>query len=148
MNTTIWLRISAIVSLLFTVGHSLGGMQNWSPMADNPVLLAMRTVHFDIMGMSRSYLDLYLGFGYSITVGLLLQSVLLWILASAARTHAAQVRPMIAAFALAAAATGVIAWKYIFLIPASLCLALFATLVMAFISTHRGQEAFIPGTQR
>jgi|SRR5579862_1639133 len=148
MNTTIWLRISAIVSLLFTIGHFLGGMQNWSPMPDNPVLLAMRTVHFDIMGMSRSYLDLYMGFGYSITVSLLLQSVLLWILASIARTHAALVRPMIAAFALAAALSGVIAWKYIFLIPAILCLALCATLIMALISVHRSQVLAVRGTQR
>ena len=49
MSATIWLRVSAIISLLFTAGHFMGGMQNWSPIADNAVLQAMRTVRFDVM---------------------------------------------------------------------------------------------------
>ena len=136
MNTTIWLRVSAIISLLFSVGHFMGGLQNWSPMEDNPVFRSMRTVRFDVMGVSRSYLDLYLGFGHSITVSLLLQSALLWTLGNAARTHASLVRPMIAMFAVAVALTGVIAWRYIFPVPAFFSLALCATLVMAFVAAR------------
>ena len=136
MNTTIWLRVSAIISLLFTVGHFMGGLQNWSPMQDNPVLRSMRTVRFDVIGVSRSYLDLYMGFGHSLTVSLLLQSVLLWTLGNAARTHASLVRPMIAMFAVAVALTGVIAWKYIIPVPAFLSLALSAPLVMAFVAAR------------
>ena len=82
MTTTLALRIAASISLLFTLGHSLGGLQKWSPNADNPVLRAMTDVHFDMMGMNRSYLDLYLGLGWSISVAMLLQTVLLWQLAS------------------------------------------------------------------
>jgi hypothetical protein len=141
MNTTIWLRVSAIISLLFTVGHFMGGLQNWSPMQDNPVLRSMRTVRFDVMGVNRSYLDLYMGFGHSLTVSLLLQSALLWTLGNAARTHASFVRPMIAMFAVAVALTGVIAWRYIIPVPAFLCLALCATLVMAFVAA-RSSRAF------
>jgi hypothetical protein len=136
MNTTIWLRVSAIISLLFTAGHFMGGLQNWSPMGDNPVLQSMRTVRFDIMGVNRSYLDFYMGFGHSITVSFLLQSVLLWILGDVARTHASLVRPMIAAFVVAVAVTGVIAWRYILPVPAFFSLALCATLVVAFIAAH------------
>lgn len=137
MNTTVWLRISAIISLVFALGHSMGAMQNWSPVADNPVLRSMRTVHFDVMGVNRSYLDFYMGFGYSITVSLFLQSVLLWILSNLARTHASIARPMIAAFAVATALGGVIAWRYIFPVPALFSLVLFAALVVAFIAALR-----------
>ena len=112
MNATLWLRVSAIISLLFTAGHFMGGLKNWSPMGDNPVLQSMRTVRFHIMGLDRSYLDFFLGFGHSLTVSLLLQSVLLWILGDAARTNASYVRPMIAAIAVAVAANGVIASRY------------------------------------
>jgi hypothetical protein len=144
MSTTIWLRISAVISLLFAVGHSLGGMQNWSPVADNPVLQSMRAVHFDVMGVSRSYLDFYLGFGYSITVSLCLQAILLWILSGLARTHAAAIRPMIAAFAVAAAVSGLIAWRYIFPVPALFSLVLCAALVVAFIAAIRSPAVAAP----
>jgi hypothetical protein len=137
MTTTLWLRISAIISLLFTAGHFMGGLENWSPMGDNPVLQSMRTVRFHVMGVDRSYLDFFLGLGHSVTVSLLLQSVLLWILGDAARTNAPHVRPMIAAFAVAVAANGVIAWRYILPVPAFFSLALCGTLVWAFFTARR-----------
>ena len=137
MNATLWLRVSAIISLLFTAGHFMGGLENWSPMGDNPVLQSMRTVRFHVMGVDRSYLDFFLGFGHSLTVSLLLQSVLLWILGDAARTNASYVRPMIAAIAVAVAANGVIAWRYILPVPAFFSLALCATLVVAFFTPRR-----------
>lgn len=144
MSTTVWLRISAIISLVFAVGHSMGGMRNWSPVADNQVLQSMRTVHFDVMGVSRSYLDFYMGFGYSITVSLFLQSVLLWILSNLARTHASVARPMIAAFAVATALGGLIAWRYIFPVPALFSLVLCAALVVAFIAALRSPAVSAP----
>jgi hypothetical protein len=137
MSTTVWLRVSAIISLLFTAGHFMGGLKNWSPMGDNPVLQSMRTVRFHIMGADRSYLDFFMGFGHSLTVSLLLQSVLLWILGDVARTNASLVRPMIAAFVVAVALTGVIAWRYILPLAAFFSLAVCATLVLAFITAHR-----------
>lgn len=136
MKTTLWLRVSAIISLLFTAGHFMGGLQNWSPVGDNPVLQSMRTLHFDVMGVNRSYFDFYMGFGHSVTVSLLLQSVLLWILGNVARTHASLVRPMIAPFVVAVALTGLIAWRYIFPVPVFCSLALCATLVLAFITAR------------
>lgn len=141
MTTTLLLRIAALISLLFAAGHSMGGLQNWSPMGDNAVLTAMTTEHFDIMGMSRSYLDLFLGLGWSISVFLLLQAVLLWQMASLARTNAAQVRPMIATFLLATVAAGLIAWTYIFAIPAAFCGALVVTLAVAWWTARKASAA-------
>lgn len=141
MKTTLWLRVSAIISLLFTAGHFMGGLQNWSPVGDNRVLQSMRTVRFDIMGVNRSYFDFYMGFGHSVTVSFLLQSVLLWIVGNVARTRASLVRPMIAAFVVAVALTGLIAWRYIFPVPAFFSLALCATLVLAFITTRSNSVA-------
>jgi hypothetical protein len=133
MTTAVLLRISAVISLLFTIGHSLGGTKRWSPMGENDVLKAMETVRFDTMGVNRSYLDFFLGFGWSLSVAMLLQSVLLWQLASLARSDAAQVRPMIAAFALATLAGGVIAWLFIFPLPALFSATLLIVLVAAYI---------------
>jgi hypothetical protein len=132
MTRTLLLRIASIISLLFTAGHSMGGLKKWSPMGDNEVLRSMTTVHFDAMGVNRSYLDFFMGFGWSITVAMFLQTVLLWQMASLARTNAAQVRPMIAAFALATLASAALAWRFLFPLPALFCLVLLAILVAAY----------------
>jgi hypothetical protein len=136
MTTTMLLRIASVISLLFTAGHSLGGLQKWSPMGENDVLKAMTAVRFDTMGANRSYLDFFMGFGWSISVYMLLQTVLLWQLASLASSEPVRVRRIIAVFALATLATGVIAWRLIFPIPALFSGALVVVLVAAYVVTH------------
>jgi hypothetical protein len=133
MTTTVLLRIASVISLLFALGHTLGGTKRWSPMGDNEVLKAMTTVHFDTMGANRSYLDFYMGFGWSLSVALLLQSVLLWQIASLARSGAIQLKPIIAAFALATLASSLIAWFFIFPVPALFSGVLLIVLVAAYL---------------
>ncbi len=137
MTTTKWLRISSIITLLFAVGHTLGGQKYWSPMGDNAVLQAMRSVRFDIMGANRSYLDFYLGFGYSLSVIQVMLAILLWQLAILARTNAASVRPMIAVITLAVAACAIIAWRLILPVPALFSLVQLASLAAAYVLAGR-----------
>jgi len=73
MTTTLLLRIASVISLVFTAGHTLGGLRKWSPMGENEVLKAMTDVRFDTMGANRSYLDFFMGFGWSISVFMLLR---------------------------------------------------------------------------
>lgn len=136
MTTTLLLRIASVISLLFTAGHSLGGLRKWSPMGENEVLQAMTTVRFETMGANRSYLDFFMGFGWSISVSMLMQTVLLWQMASLARTDPAHVRPMIGVVALATLASGVIAWRFIFPLPALFSGVLFIALVAAYVVAH------------
>jgi hypothetical protein len=133
MTTTLFLRIASVISLIFTIGHTAGGLRKWSPMGDNEVLRAMTAVRFDAMGANRSYLDFYMGFGWSITVAMVMQTVLLWQMASLARTDPASVRPMIAVIALATVASGVIAWRFIFPVPALFSSALVIALAAAYV---------------
>jgi hypothetical protein len=132
MITTLWLRISAIIALLFAVGHTLGGLKYWSPMGDNPVLQAMKATRFNTMGANRSYFDFYMGFGHSLSVAQVMLAILLWQLGSLARTNALGVRPLIAVIALATVVGGVIAWRFIFPVPALFSLALVASLAVAY----------------
>lgn len=134
MTMTLLLRISCAVSLLFALGHSAGGLRKWSPMGDNDVLTAMTTVRFNVMGASRSYMDLYMGFGWSIAIAMILQTALLWNMSTVARTDLAAVRPMVALMALATAASGVIAWRFIFVVPALFSIALLVPLMLALIA--------------
>ena len=101
-------------------------------MGENEVLKAMTAVRFDTMGANRSYLDFFMGFGWSISVAMLLQTVLLWQLAGVAAPDPARVRPMIAAFVLATLASGVTAWRFIFPVPALFSGALVIVLAAAY----------------
>jgi hypothetical protein len=133
MNTSTLLRAAAIVSLLFAAGHTLGGRKDWSPMGDTDVLKAMRAVRFDTMGVSRTYLEFYRGFGYSLSVFLLLQTVVLWQMAAVAKTDPQLIRPMVATFAGASVATGVISWLFLFPVPAIFSAILATCLGAAFV---------------
>jgi hypothetical protein len=136
MKTPLLLRIASVISLLFTVGHSLGGLQRWSPVGENAVLEAMTDVHFDTMGVSRSYLDFYMGLGWTVSILMLMQTILLWQLASLAMQEPARLRPIIAVIAVATAASGVIAWRFILPVPALFSVALLIALVLADVSAR------------
>jgi len=136
VTTTLLLRIASVISLLFTVGHTMGGLRKWSPMGDNAVLKAMTDVRFDTMGANRSYLDFFMGFGWSISVFMLMQTILLWQLSSLARTNSGRLRPMIAVIALATVASGVIAWRFIFPVPAMFSGVLALALALAYFTAR------------
>lgn len=134
MTPTLLLRIASVISLIFAVGHAAGGLKKWSPMGDNDVLRAMTNTRFETMGVNRSYLDFFTGFGWTIAIGMVLQSVLLWQLAALARQEGGEIaRPMIAAFAIANLATAFVAWRFLFPVPAFFSAALFVLLVAAYL---------------
>ncbi|WP_409189814.1 LIC_13387 family protein [Bradyrhizobium sp. RDM4] len=137
MNVRLLLRIAAIISLLFAAGHMIGGLQEWSPMGQNAVLNSMATIRFETMGTKRSYLDFFMGFGWTIGICLLLQSAILWQMSSLAGSDARRVRPMIAVFVIATAASGAIAWRFILPVPALFSGALVIVLAAAYIAAHR-----------
>src|SRR6185369_6815987 len=128
VTASLLLRIASVISLLFTAGHAMGGFKKWSPMGANDVLSVMESVHFDVMGAQRSYFDFFMGFGWSLSVAMLMQTVLLWQLASLARAGVADVRPMLGVIAAAMLANAVIAWQLIFIVPAVFFVVLFVLL--------------------
>jgi hypothetical protein len=137
VTPTLLLRIASVISLIFTAGHTSGGLSQWSPMGDNPVLKSMTEVRFDTMGANRSYLDFFMGFGWSISVLMLMETILLWQLASLAKTEPARVRPMIAVIGLATVGTGVIAWRFIFPVPALFSAMLAIALGLAYVAARQ-----------
>ena len=105
-------------------------------MGDNPVLRMMKAVQFQTMGVSRSYYDFFMGFGISLSISMLTQAFVLWFMADLATSHAARLRPMILVFLVASLAGVVVAWQYLFPIPALFSLVLCATLGMAALKAR------------
>jgi len=137
MKTRLTLRIASIVMFLFAAGHSLGGKDSWSPAGETDVLRAMRSVRFDAGGVSRTYMDFYMGFGWTLAVFMLLQAVLLWQIAAIAKRDAPSVRPMIASFFIATVASACVSWILILPIPVIFSALLAACLAFAFFTAGR-----------
>jgi hypothetical protein len=137
MKPTVLLRIASIVTLLLAVGHTSGGLSSWSPDGETDVLRTMRSFHFDAAGASRTYLDFYLGFGFINSVYLFMQAVMLWQLASMAKSDAPRVRPLIGAFLLASAVSAILAWKFIFIVPVVSFAVITLFLALAFYAAGK-----------
>lgn len=126
-----------MISLLFAAGHSFGGLSQWSPMGANSVLQNMGAVHFMVMGVRRSYLDFFMGFGWSLSIGMLLQSALLWQIATLAARDPATARPMIALFFLNGVASVTITALWLFPVPALFAAVLLVPLGLAWVRTAK-----------
>jgi hypothetical protein len=140
MKTPILLRIASIVMFLFAAGHSLGGPDSWSPAGETDVLRAMRSVSFHAAGVDRTYLDFYTGFGWTVSIFLLLQAVLLWQIAAMAKADPLRVRPLIVSFFLATVAAAVVAWTFIIPVPVIFSAIIAACLAVAFFTAARDAE--------
>jgi hypothetical protein len=142
MKTSLLLRVAAIVTLLFFAGHTAA--IPWTPAvgpAEMPVITAMKGPSFDVMGSSRTYWDFYFGFGVTISLLLLLTAVVLWQLATLAKTEAARLRPIIAAFLIAFAVNAVLALKYFFVIPLVMSVVIAILLALAFYAASTRKTA-------
>ena len=137
MTPFILLRLASIVSLLFAAGHTLGGLQSWSPPGETQVLEAMRAFRFDADGVSRTYWDFYIGFGLIISVFLFAQSALLWPIAAIAKANVLGVRPIVAVLFVSAVANAALTWRFFFAVPIVLAVAIALLIGLALVLQSR-----------
>jgi hypothetical protein len=134
MTTTLYVRTASVLSLLFAVGHTLGGRMAWSPVGETDVLSAMRTFRFDAEGVSRTYLDFYVGFGLVLSVYLVLQAVLLWQVGGLATVDRSQARPFIVTWLIGGVAATILTWTFIMPVPVYFWAAIDLSLTLALLA--------------
>jgi hypothetical protein len=137
MKASTWLRLASIVSFIFALGHTFGGTKSWSPLGETPGLVAMRTFQFQVGAVQRTYLDFYLGFGFMLSVFMLLQAVLLWQIAAIAKDDPRRARPLAGSILVAQLACGALCWRYIFVGPVVFSAAISICLAVAVYLTGR-----------
>ena len=123
VSSRLFYRIASILLVLFAVGHQLG-FRNADPQwRADAVIAAMKSVHFDVQGMNRSYWEFFSGFGFFVTVFLLFAAVVAWRL------------PKDAVIAWSFAATFIViaflSWRYFFIIPLVFSTAIAVCLIAA-----------------
>ncbi|HMK21665.1 MAG TPA: hypothetical protein VK466_04985 [Terriglobales bacterium] len=117
MNASRFYRIAAVLLLLFAIGHTLGFRQSDPQWGVDALLVAMRSIHFDVQGFSRTYWDLFLAAGFSVGVFYLFAAILAWQLGSLPQPTLALMRGTAWAFALCFAAITVVSWRFLFVLP-------------------------------
>lgn len=118
MKATIFLRVASVTALLQAVLHTIGsvfGKPSPGPAMD--AVLAMKSNHFLLAGLARTYWDFYIGFALAITIALAAEGLILWLLSNMARTEGARLRPILWVFFAGYAALAVDAAVYLFQPP-------------------------------
>lgn len=137
ISASMMLRTASIITLLFATGHTLGGLQSWSPPGETEVLRAMRSFRFAADGVNRTYWDFYIGFGLMISVFLLAQSAVLWQLSGVSKRDAVLVRPILGVLLVSVVATAGLAWRFFFTVPLVLAVTIALSLGMALAVAPR-----------
>jgi len=87
MKVKIWIRIAAVLILLHTIGHSFGTFSTASPNKKiAQITEEMAQNRFMFMGRSASLAIFFEGYGVALILFLLLSSLLLWFISTAAET--------------------------------------------------------------
>ncbi len=129
MKPSVIFRASAVILVLFALGHTLGFRKTLPEWKVDSVVESMKQVHFQAQGFTRSYYDFYEGFGYSVTVYMLMAAVWLWILAGLPRDLLRRLAALPWALTACLLITTLMGFRYFFAIPIIFGLAL--TLLVA-----------------
>jgi hypothetical protein len=139
MKPSLLYKISSGLLILFSLSHTYG---MYHPVgkgaAVDMVAAAMRKVHFDILGASRTIWDFYFGFGLLFTVFLLFSAILAWQLGSLVKKSPNPVRTLAWPFAISYAAVAFLCWTNFFLAPAIVSSLIALCLVLAAWQSGRG----------
>jgi hypothetical protein len=142
MKATWWFRISAVLFLLFAVGHTFGFLAFRPPTAEGlAVWAAMNDVHFTVGRSTFSYGGFYLGFGLFMTAFNLFLAWLAWQLGSMARRGLMDARTIAwGIFALQIVGAG-LSVRFFSVEPVVLSALVAGCLAMAAVSTRQSTAA-------
>ena len=117
MKASLLYRIAAVLLVLFALGHTLGFRESDPAWGVDPLLVSMRSIHFDVQGFNRTYWDLFVAAGFSVGVFYLFAAALAWQLGGLPAQTLAAMRITTWGLALCFGAITVVSWRYLFAIP-------------------------------
>lgn len=131
MKSLIFLRIASALTMIHAVLHTIGGVFGGAaPGVQQATVAVMKANEFAVMGVTRSYWDLYRGLGLVVSVFLAMEAVVFWQLGSLAKADALRLRPVLATFLIGYLGAAVVSYRYFFAGPViteiliALCLGL------------------------
>jgi hypothetical protein len=117
LKPVIFYRIASVLLLLFAALHTFGFRQVDPQWGVDSLISSMRSIHFDIMGTSRTYWDFFVGFGLFFTIFLVFAAVLAWQLGGLSRQVSEIMRGPAWALVISFAAVTILSFRYAFVVP-------------------------------
>jgi len=113
---------------------------------ETAVVAAMKSARFHFgWPASHSYWELYFGYGLFVAISCFVEAVVLWQIATLAKSDPSRIKSMVAMFFFGEAGYAVLMYKYFFVIPIVVHSALVIFLAAAFFtsgsSAKTGQES-------
>lgn len=136
MTPTLFLRIASVLTVLHSILHTIGGVLSKPKDPEQiAVIETMKSHTFNVMGSMRTFWDFFFGYGLGVTVTLLIQGILFWMLGSLVKTSPAAVKPIVGLFAINFAVMSVIVSKYFFIAPGVTEVLIALSLAAAYFTT-------------
>jgi hypothetical protein len=136
MTPTLFLRIASVLTVLHSILHTIGGVLSKPKDPEQiAVIETMKSHTFNVMGSMRTFWDFFFGYGLGVTVTLLIQGILFWMLGSLVKTSPAAVKPFVGLFAINFAVMSVIVSKYFFIAPGVTEVLITVSLAAAYFTT-------------
>lgn len=123
----LFLRASSVISLVFAGGHTFGTLN----IVNGEFKDALLAQNVTIEGIEKTFSSIFLGYGHIITVFLILQSLILWILSS---SGSSDTRTLVSLLAIASAFNAALSAMYLIFIPALFLAVITLCLVGAWIT--------------
>ncbi len=136
MTPTLFLRIASVLTVLHSILHTIGGVLSKPTDPEQiAVIETMKSHTFNVMGSMRTFWDFFFGYGLGVTVTLLIQGILFWMLGSLVKTSPAAVKPIVGLFSINFAVMSVIVSKYFFIAPGVTEVLITVSLAAAYFTT-------------
>ncbi|HEX4627202.1 MAG TPA: hypothetical protein VH137_00305 [Gemmatimonadales bacterium] len=142
------LRVAAYLLVLYCVGHSWGALLA-APRFGAPgdaVLAAMKSAHFRCQAADCTWYGFYLGFGWMVSIFLLLSAGMAWFLGGLGPRERAALRPLTWMLFVSHAVGAVLAWTYFFVAPGVFATAVALLLGWECVTGVRADQS--PGVAR
>jgi len=128
MKASVIYRSAAVVLVLFAAGHTLGFRKVDPRWGIDGIVTSMRTVHFEVHGVARTYWDFYVGFGLFVSVVLLFAALVCWQFGSLDASTLKTMTLLTWGLAACLAANTYLCWRYFFIAP--LCFSAVLTVLL------------------
>jgi len=138
LSPVVLIRLSSILFVVLTIGHISG--YPWTKdqnFREKQLVASMKSVDLIFVGERSSYWNLYFGWGLYIAVLLLTLTIILWFLSNISRLTPRPVSAMIRIISASCLAEAYLSFRFFYIPPFLLSLAIFVILQMAAIRLMR-----------
>jgi hypothetical protein len=141
MKPWIWLRVLAILLVIFAVGHTLGtaAPKVTRGPQEAAVFAAMQEFRFPIMGFERTYWDFFRGFALIISVLFVLMAAIAWQVGTLSKQSRRLALPMAITLLIGCVGLFILSWIFFFgapIVNSALCVVC-STVAVALLAKDR-----------